>query len=501
MSILNYFGAVAKKANPNQWWLPAMKLHREEEGDGWDDEQPALMHDGDAPQESAPPTPAAQATQTPGSPWWVRRPQDPSRTPLFTGGTPAPDPAQTFKPEPLRTPLSMSSAATPAVDGDPLTRTLQPLPSALDFNQARAKRAARTGVSYAVTGDARQDAINRRDALLNNRNPADTNGRGHSIVKGAVTGLARGLAAGGIGGGIAGAVTGAVRGGVAPNWDERIDRDTEAARLTQNVALTDAEEKRRLADADTRSQIGLRDAQTEFTKTTKVQEAAARETDRQKRQLLAQLRSIPSVDPVRHKVFLDAWKQTYGEDFDVDAYNNKKGNFVIRGIITDPAKPQELHDVAYNFADGTTRDLGLSGYAPPRDTSGMTESERRTDSDRDRGFNALQRQRSVTNELQRAGLNLSRERFDFSKVLRDDRLSENTRKEVGAAAKLRSDAEQAQMDADSFAGDGMYVGDDGKQHQAKWAVQKYKSALDKAEALRRQYFSSYGYLHAPDGAR
>jgi hypothetical protein len=199
----------------------------------------------------------------------------------------------------------------------------------------------------------------------------------------------------------------------------------------------------------------------------------------------------------RHAAFL-AHLEERGVVIDPQEFNRTPGN--VRSLtLVDREHPEQTRRILFNVVTGETTDAGQAGYVPPRDASGMTEAERRTDGDRDRGYNALERQRAVSNELRRAGLNLSRERFDFSKLERDDRLSENSRKEIGAAAHLRSQAEQAQMDAEAFKGSGMYTGDDGKEHQAKWAAQKWKAAEDKAEGLRREYFSTYGYLHAPDG--
>lgn len=281
--------------------------------------------------------------------------------------------------------------------------------------------------------------------------------------------------------------------------DEELDRRREIARARPAAEREAAEEKRRLEAEDTRSQINLRDSTAEYNRGARVDEASARREDRNKQRLVGMLRTMPTVDPAKHTRFLDSWERTFGEPFDVDAWNNKKGNFTIRGIFTDPSKPQEKHDIAFNFADGTTRDLGLSAYTVPRDTLGMSENERRVDSDRDRAYSAMERQRSVSNELRRFGLSISAGHLDLANLSRDDRLSEQSRKEIASAAKLRSDAEAAQMDAEAFKGDGMYKGDDGQLHQAKWAAQRWKTAEDKAESLRRQYFQSYGYLHAPDG--
>lgn len=284
-----------------------------------------------------------------------------------------------------------------------------------------------------------------------------------------------------------------------PKSDEEVGRQRDIARARPAAEREAAEEKRQLDWEDRQSQINYRNSQAEYNRGARADEAAARVEDRRKQRLIGMLRTMPSVDPAKHQRFLDLWERTFGEPFDFQGYNDRKGNLTVRGIVTDPSKPQEKHDVAINFATGEARDLGLSGYVVTRDEQGMSETERRADADRDRGFNALERQRSVSNDLARAGLNLRGQQFDFQKLQRDDRLSEQSRKEIGAAAKLRAEAEQAQMDAEAFKGDGMYKGEDGQMHQSKWAAQRWKAAEDKAEALRREYFQTFGYLHAPDG--
>jgi hypothetical protein len=290
-----------------------------------------------------------------------------------------------------------------------------------------------------------------------------------------------------------------VAGAAVPSTDEELIRQRDIVRAAPAAQREAAEEDRRMKSEDAASQIAYRDSMTDYNNTTRKDEATARAEDKAKQRLITELRTKQSVDPSKDSVFLNRWQKLFGDPFNVDSWNNKKGNFTIRGVVTDPSRPQEQHDVAYNFATGETKDLGLSDYVTPRDTQGMSENERRVDSDRDRGYSALERQRSISNDLQRVGLSISKGHLDLANLSRDDRLSENTRKEIGAAAKLRADAEQQQMDAEAFKGAGMYQGDDGQQHQAKWAAQKWKAAEDKAEALRREYFSTYGYLHAPDG--
>jgi hypothetical protein len=324
------------------------------------------------------------------------------------------------------------------------------------------------------------------------RNPEERHGW-KRVVPLAIRGFLAGASGGSPLAGVGGAITGAVTGAVDSRAASRVAHAGEAASSDARLAQLRGQRKDDLAAAQT-------EAQTEWYKQRpdiERQKLDAQGLQRERQNVLAQVRARKGTafkpdDP------LLAQAEKLGMHFDAEALNNAASN-VVSVTLVDPDHPEQLRRATLNKISGEITDVGRSGYVQPVGPDGLTESQRRGDADRDRGFNALEQQRSVTNELQRAGLNLSRERFDFSKVLRDDRLTESTRKEVGAAAKLRADAEQQQMDAEAFKGAGMYTGDDGQQHQAKWAAQKWKAAEDKAEALRREYFSSYGYLHAPDG--
>jgi hypothetical protein len=328
---------------------------------------------------------------------------------------------------------------------------------------------------------------------LRNYDPHDHNGR----VKSFLIGLGRGF----LRGGISGALVSGVAHAIEPSLDEREaqsrnmgDAAGAEAAATQRSAATS-----RLADDASRRDYEA--AQADYTRTQKPLNDAARREDGAKRVLLAQLGRMPTVDPERDKAFVRQWQSTFGDAFDVDAYNNKKGNFVVRGLVTDPSKPQEKHDVAFNFATGEQRDLGLSDYVVTRDAQGLSEGERRTDADRDASRVNLERQRSVSNELARAGLGIAQghlalagQGLDLRKLELDQRLSEQTRGELKDANKLLSEANGAQAEADDYADKGWYVGDDGQKHRAKWAVKAETDATNKAEALRQQFYGNYSYL-------
>lgn len=290
------------------------------------------------------------------------------------------------------------------------------------------------------------------------------------------------------------------------NADEEVDRRREIALAVPAAQREAAEETRQLEREDARSQIDLRASQADWNRKRPGLEALKQTQTALQREISNRLREPRAFDPSdAYDSDLASRAQAAGVRFAPGAFGDYKNPFSLEVLDPSDATGTRKTRFVYDRDSGGFRPLAANGqplqtnYVQPVRASGMTEAQERADADRDRGFTALERQRSVSNELQRAGLNLAGARFDFSKLLRDDRLSENARKEMGAAAKLRSEAEQAEMDARAFANDGMYTGDDGKQHQAKWAAQRYKGAQDKAEALRRQYFQTYGYLHAPDG--
>jgi hypothetical protein len=344
-----------------------------------------------------------------------------------------------------------------------------------------------------------QDAARVRDLLSNP--PANTNSRGGGALRLMAFDAAREAQSGSLGRTTGAALGGLFSGLVNKTADEQIiDRPQQLARAQAQLGLdTEVEKERREAEA-LASETRLRNANANYIETQKPLNDEATRLDKAKRAFLAQLGKMPSIDPQKHAAFLSAWQRLNGEPFDVDAYNNRKGNIIVRGLITDPSKPQEKNDVAINLATGGQTVLGLSGYTPPRDTSGMTEGERRTDADRDRAFMATERQRRIQNEFSRLRIAQGDKRITLAQVAQDNRVSEETRKESLAADKLRAQAEEAQSEANDYADKGWYKDKDtGEMRRAKWAVQRETQAKERAESLRTQLYDEYGYLWSSDG--
>ncbi|MGB8507523.1 MAG: hypothetical protein WCD76_03880, partial [Pyrinomonadaceae bacterium] len=189
---------------------------------------------------------------------------------------------------------------------------------------------------------------------------------------------------------------------------------------------------------------------------------------------------------------------------DPASWNDAKSN-VMHLTATDENDPSKVNNVEFNAVTGEQRVIGQRGFQPPIGEDGLTETQRRADSDRDasrsqsdehfsRAFGATQHQRAVQNDLARIRIGQGGERLDLARAAQDSRLDERTRAELKSAHRLQAELQKAQADADSYAGLGTYTGDDGKPHRAKWAVQKETDARNKAQALQSEFEGAYGYL-------
>lgn len=409
-----------------------------------------------------------------------------------------------------RSPSEFESLSVPVV-GRPGERS-RPAAGEEEANDARVRERLEAAGGFVEGGDSQTRArIARLRPYMEKRvaeieaNPTRENGNSRLVGalkmagRGALQGFAR---TGTLAGAAGGAITGGVAGAVDKSLDERFGEQDAVARYRAALQSQYEREGAGLKLEDERAGVRQKNAQAAYYEARPDIEAAKREDARAKDERARVFRVLSSLkgqmlDPSDPRVMqLRADADRAGVPFDVESFNNSRGN-VVRYTRTDPDHPERTVEVERNIVTGEETVLGQRGFQATRNSEGRTAAEVEADKDRDRGFNALERQRSVSNELQRAGLNLSRERFDFSKLERDDRLSEGTRKEMGAAAKMRSEAEQAQMDADSLRGAGMYKGDDGKERQSTRAAMAWKKADAKAEALRREYFATYGYLHEP----
>jgi hypothetical protein len=132
----------------------------------------------------------------------------------------------------------------------------------------------------------------------------------------------------------------------------------------------------------------------------------------------------------------------------------------------------------------------------------MTAAERTAAKDREAAQAALERQRTVQNDLARNRINLSHDRFAFSQSVQDNRLQGQTRKELGEANKIAAQAEQYEKASQDIGSRTQYKDPQtGEIKESRKAQNQRDEYAGRASALRQQLFSNYGYLFSPsDGA-
>lgn len=137
---------------------------------------------------------------------------------------------------------------------------------------------------------------------------------------------------------------------------------------------------------------------------TKAQASAAQ---RERTAVMANLRTLKGqqLDPSnpRHAAFLSR-AETAGIFIDSDEWNSSASN-LVSVIEVDPENPTQTRQKFYNKATGELSDVGQKGYVQPVKASGMTESQERTDADRDAG-------RADTNTRFGKTFNLNLEKFE-----------------------------------------------------------------------------------------
>lgn len=144
------------------------------------------------------------------------------------------------------------------------------------------------------TGDRRADLGNYANDLENYRNPANRNSRGKSALKSAgyraLDALTHG---GGLMGALVGATEGGIQGAVAPNLDERIERDRELGRVYGQIQRGDELAKNQLGMDKARADINLTNTQAGY----ESQRAEAERTKAAQQQLLDVWDKLPTFDP------------------------------------------------------------------------------------------------------------------------------------------------------------------------------------------------------------
>lgn len=141
-----------------------------------------------------------------------------------------------------------------------------------------------------------------------------------------------------LGGGIGGAAAGAI----SPYLDEEYRQQGRMRRMQEHIKFGIHVNKAAADLAESKSQTAYRDEQTNYLKTGKVQERQERKLASEQLMVLAQLRGMKGakIMPETHAALLNRYEAAFGDRFDLEAWNNQKSNFVIRGLI-DPDFPNQ----------------------------------------------------------------------------------------------------------------------------------------------------------------
>lgn len=382
---------------------------------------------------------------------------------------------------------------------------------------AGAIRAAMFDDSIAARGDSpsvgpatpassavEQDEARIRDLL--SKAPANTNSRGMGALRLAAYGGAQEAQSDSLGRAIGGLAGGFGAGLLNKRADETIiDRPQQLARAQAQLQLNSAAEKargeREAAQAGTREKNALA-GYYEQKPWLEEQKRADAASQRERTVVLQnlRLRKGQPLDPnnPQDRALLER-AASAGILVDPEEWNNSAGNNVTL-TLTDPKDPTKTNTVLFNRVTKDETVVGQRGFQPTRDESGMTSFEKGSLGLRREEFNDRKKQEAIHNDFERSRISLAGQHLDLAKLARDDRLTTETRRELGSAARLRAQAEKAQALANDYADKGWYKDKDtGEMRRAKWAVQKETQAKEEAESLRSQLYDEYGYLWSPDG--
>jgi hypothetical protein len=297
-----------------------------------------------------------------------------------------------------------------------------------------------------------------------------------------------------LGSAIGGAVTGLIN---KKADEEAIDRPAAITRTQGALAVDAASEKAQRERDAAAADINLKQSQADWNNARpdieagKRTDAAAKAAQASIFRVLGTLKG-QRLDPTDPRIVkLQAAADAAGIPFDVQSFNESKGN-LIRYVKTDLAHPEKTITVERNVVTGEETELNQKGFQATRNNEGMTGAEVHADADRDASRTNLERQRSVSNELARAGLGiaqahlgLDRQRLDLAKAAQDNTFSEQTRKELKDAQALLAESERWQTEANGFAQRVKYKDPNtGEVKESKSYASKRDDAQARAEAAR-----------------
>jgi hypothetical protein len=474
MSILNYFGARAK-TNRNQWWLPAMEIHRREEGDGWDDEVSHFADSGSPTGgESERPPLSYDALTATGGPSVRRRVYDPS---------------------------TATGDAAPVVEAGSSARQMRPrVADPEQFTEDRINTLRRMPLEHV---GFKQSA----GMALQNFGNAVTQGLQYAAASGRPMTAYDAMNV--IGAGIS---SGAPM--LAPRVASQAMRNEEIG--TNQRRLLDFERARQKmaarADAALKQRQGVANYDKTLAEIADIKDRPLREREKigastAKAEQARVFRILTSLkgqrldpdNPLVRQLRDDA--ERAGMPFDVDSFNDSKGN-VVRYTKTDPEHPGQTVEVERNVVTGEESVLGQGRYQKPVGEDGMTAGERGNLGLGSARFGETKRHNRATEAQGGERIGIARQGLSLRQAAQDNRFDSASQKRFDSADKLAAQAEEYARTAQTLNDHDTYIDPDTHEQKtsAKRDIDRDKF-IAKADAARRQLFTTYRdvFEQGPDG--
>jgi hypothetical protein len=342
-------------------------------------------------------------------------------------------------------------------------------------------------------------AAQRLDDLLNTK-ATDKNGRLRSGAKLAALGPSRPTDSFG---NMAGQALGRfITGAIFKNSDEELQRQHDIAQARPAAEREAAEEKRTLDAENTRSEIDYRNSQAEYNRQRPGLEALKQTQTALQREISNRLREPRAFDPSdAYDADLARRAQGAGVRFAPGAFGDYKNPFSLE--VLDPSDPTGTHKTrfVYDRDSGSFQPLAANGqpvqtnYVQPVGADGMTAGTRGSLALGGRRADETQRHDLVTESQGGERIGIARKGLSLRQAAQDKSFSDTDRKAYGEAAKLLAESEQASNDADAYVANAMYKDKDtGQMVRSRNYDVKAAELQSKAESLRQQLYSKYGYL-------
>ena len=239
-----------------------------------------------------------------------------------------------------------------------------------------------------------------------------------------------------------GAATGGIHGAIDKSADEKFEQQRRVGGWQKQLAEMRGREAVALEMEGKRTDIEVKEANRDLLRRRPDLEASKAESaslQRDRQAVFSQLRLLKGTKlSGDHPVLQQA--AALGIFISPDEFNNAASNVVSAEVI-DPDRPEQKRRVFFNKVTGQiTADAGQSGYVQPVGSDGMTEAQRRGDSDRDRAYTNTVRHQLVTERL--AADNYRRSLSNDLRGRARDAFNVETKGLVEEARRLHSDLDR-----------------------------------------------------------